>query len=166
VNIYADTISLSGLTNAWQLMGTWTPANPAPTVVSLIPSSGSGSSQTFSFVFSDPAGYQDMAWQQVIVNSPSDGCYIDYVPSSNMVNFYNNGGWLGPQALGSPGILQNNQCSLNVGASSASGTGTNLTLRLALSFQGSLTGAVNIYADTISLSGLTNAWQLMGTWTP
>jgi hypothetical protein len=61
--------------------------------------------------------------------------------------------------------LQNSHCSLNVGASSVSGSGNNLTLRLAVGFQGGLAGTMNVYAVTGSMSGLFSGWQTMGTWT-
>src|ERR1035438_3304706 len=96
-----------------------------------------------SFVFFDPAGYQDLAWQQVIISSAgstSGGCYIFFSPSNGLVYFGNDAGALalGPQVLGTAGLLQNSHCSLNVGASSVSGSGNNLTLLLALGFQGGL----------------------------
>jgi hypothetical protein len=170
-SIYAVTGSASGLFSGWQAMGTWMPVDPTPSVVSVTPSSGSGSSQTFSFVFSDPVGYQDLAWQQIIINSvlsPTGGCYIFYSPSNNLVYFGNDTGALalGPQVLGTAGTLQNSHCSLNVGASSVSGSGNNLTLLLALSFRGGFAGTKNIYAVTGSASGLFSGWQAVGTWTP
>ena len=171
MNVYAVTGSVSGLFSGWQAMGTWMPVDPTPSVVSVTPSSGSGSSQTFSFVFSDPVGYQDLAWQQIIINSvlsPTGGCYIFYSPSNNLVYFGNDTGALalGPQVLGTAGTLQNSHCSLNVGASSVSGSGNNLTLLLALSFRGGFAGTKNIYAVTGSASGLFSGWQAVGTWTP
>jgi hypothetical protein len=141
-----------------------------PVNVSVTPSSGSGSSQVFSFVFSDPAGFEDLAWQQVIINSvlfPTGGCSIFYSPANNLVYFGNDAGALalGPQVLGTTGILQNSHCSLNVGASSVSGSGNNLTLRLAFSFQGGFAGTVEVWAVTGALNGLISGWQTMGTWT-
>jgi hypothetical protein len=167
MTVYAITGSMSGLNSGWQNMGTWTAVNPAPSVVSVTPSSGSGSSQIFSFVFFDPAGYQDLAWQQVIIDSPAGGCYIFYSRSNSLVYFGNDAGALalGPQILGTAGTLQNSHCSLNVGTSYVSGSGNNLTLRLAFSFQGAIAGTMNVYAVTGSVSGLISGWQTMGTWT-
>ncbi|MCE5307957.1 MAG: hypothetical protein LLG20_09950, partial [Acidobacteriales bacterium] len=40
-----------------------------PVVQSVAPASGSGVTQTFSFVISDPDGATDLTWTQVILNS-------------------------------------------------------------------------------------------------
>jgi len=52
------------LQSAWIAKGTWLVpgVNHAPAVVSVTPSSVSGLAQTFNFVFSDPDGYQSLAW--------------------------------------------------------------------------------------------------------
>ncbi len=170
--IWADTASNAGLSMGWQTLGTWTPASATPpSATSVSPSSGSGVSQTFSFVFADPLGYQDMAWQQIIINSgltAAGGCYIYYSPSSNQLYLGNNAGsgTLGPVTVGTSGTLQNSQCSLNVGSSTATGSGNNLTLNLALTFESGFTGAKTIWADTASNAGLSMGWQTLGTWTP
>src|SRR5262249_47930086 len=54
-NIYMD--AYDGSSAGWQQKGSWTPANTLMGPVSVTPSSGTGSTQTFSFVFSDPKGY-------------------------------------------------------------------------------------------------------------
>ena len=75
-------------------------------------------------------------------------------------------GWLSPVTIGQPGTLQNSQCTLDVGASSASGSGTNLTVNLAFSFQPGFVGLKNHYMradDTVN--NLTSGWQNRGTWT-
>ncbi len=171
-NVWADTASNAGLSMGWQSLGTWTPGTASPpSATSVSPSSGSGTSQTFSFTFADPVGYQDMAWQQIIINSgltAAGGCYIYYSPSSNQIYLGNNSGsgTLGPQTLGTSGTLQNSQCVLNVGSSTATGSGNNLTLNLALTFESGFTGAKNVWADTASNAGLSMGWQSLGTWTP
>jgi hypothetical protein len=46
-------------------------AAQAPLAVSVTPSSGSGTSQTFQFAYSDPNGYADIALVQMVINSPA-----------------------------------------------------------------------------------------------
>jgi len=60
--------------------------------------------------------------------------------------------------------LQNSQCTVNTAPSSASGSGNNLTLNLALSFQPAFAGSKNIYLDAYA-GGLDSGWQQKGSWT-
>jgi hypothetical protein len=48
--------------------------------------------------------------------------------------------------IGAAGTLPNSQCTINVGASSVSASGNNLTLNLALTFESAYAGAKNTYA--------------------
>jgi hypothetical protein len=66
--------------------------------------------------------------------------------------------------LGQSGTLQNSQCAVNAASSSVSGSGNNLTVNLALSFQASFTGTKNIYMD--AYDGPDSGWQLKGSWIP
>ena len=142
-----------GTDSGWQQKGSWTPSAVVPPgPLSVTPSSGSGSSQTFSFLFSDPNGYSAMSPVSVIINTTLLGARSvlrPVLPSSNTLYLANDSGtgWTGPVTLGQSGTLQNSQCTVNTAASSASGSGNNLTLNLALSFQPAFGGAKNIYMD-------------------
>src|SRR5712692_9957495 len=104
----------------------------APSNVSVTPSSGTGSSQTFSYLFSDPNGFADIVSAQMLVGatlSASNSCYLYFERSTNRV-------WLADDAgvgnvslatLGTAVTLQNSQCVFDAQNSSSSGTGTNLT---------------------------------------
>ena len=159
-------------TNSNQAMAT--PAvNQAPSVVSVTPSSGSGlGPQTFSYVYSDPNGYQDIYVAQTILNTTPTwpgSCGTMYVVASSSVYLMKDdgSGWLGPVTIGQPGTLQNSQCTLNVGASSASGSGTNLTVNVALTFQPGFVGLKSNFMLVNDLfSNLTSGLQNRGTWTP
>jgi hypothetical protein len=76
------------------------------------------------------------------------------------------GNWPAGLTLGATGTLQNSQCALNVGASSATLSGNTYTLKLVIAFQAAFTGIKNIYSLATSLSGLSSAWQTVGTWMP
>ncbi|HLK46938.1 MAG TPA: hypothetical protein VKT49_02320, partial [Bryobacteraceae bacterium] len=67
-------------------------------------------------------------------------------------------------AIGTPGTLQNSQCSINVGASSAVYSGNTLTLNLAITFSQSFAGTRNIYLLVENTSTVTK-WMTAGTWT-
>ena len=169
-NIYMD--AYDGPDSGWQLKGSWTPV-PAVTVtmgpVSVTPGSGSGSSQTFAFLYADPKGYASLSTVLAIINSSlawASGCSLLYYPASNALYLAADAGnaWLGPATLGQSGTLQNSQCAVNAASSSVSGSGNNLTVNLALSFQASFTGTKNIYMD--AYDGPDSGWQLKGSWIP
>ena len=165
-NVYMDVSD--GQDSGWQQRGSWTvPAGP-PTAVSVTPSSGNGSNQTFSFVYSDTKGHGAITTLLTVINSSlnaSGGCYLLYYPGPNVFYLANDAvtAWLGPVALGTSGSLQNSQCTVNAGGSSASGNGTNLTVNLALSFQPTFAGGKNVYMDVSD--GLDSGWQQRGSWT-
>jgi len=69
------------------------------------------------------------------------------------------------QRLGTPGTLHNSQCTLDYGASSATGSGNNLTLNLALTFNASWTGTKSNYLYVGDRGNHAVGWTQMGTWT-
>jgi hypothetical protein len=172
-NIYAMAQDTAGLVAAWLLLGTWTTGsapNQPPAVVSVSPNSGSGASQTFTFVFSDPNGATDLLAVGALINgtlSSINSCDLSYAPGTNLLwmTVDNASQWQTPLPLAAPGTLQNSQCSVDLGASSATLSGTQLTLRLAISFKPSFSGQRNIYAMAQDTAGLVAAWLLLGTWT-
>ena len=88
-------IDTAGQHLGWVLNGTWTaPGGPnlPPTSDSVSPSSGSGASQTFSYVFSDANGYGDISSIQIVVNETllsSDSCYFYYLLAANQLYLRN-----------------------------------------------------------------------------
>ena len=139
---------------------------PAP--VSVTPNTGSGSSQTFAFSFSDPNGATDITTAQIDISSTlsvSGACYVYYPRGLNELYLASDAGvWQGPLPLGVTGTLQNSQCILNVGASSASMSGNTLTLNLALSFTAAFAGAKNVYMEVENATH-DSGWSMHGTWT-
>ena len=138
-----------------------------PSAVSVTPGSGGGSSQTFSFVYSDPSGYSAISYAEVLINSgntPANGCQIQY-RAPNAVYLANDAGtaWLGPVNVRTISALQNSQCSINPASSSVSGSGKNLTLNLAVSFKPAFAGAKNIYLQANDANG-GSGWQQLGSW--
>ena len=86
--------TLSAPNDAFVLEATYGSAVLAP--VSVTPNSGSGSSQTFAFVFSDSAGAADINSAQIIINSSTaetNSCYFYfYASGSNILYLANNAG--------------------------------------------------------------------------
>ena len=166
-NIYMEVYD--GKDSGSILKGAWTVTGSMLGPISVTPASGTGTSQTFSFVFSDPKGFASILSTSITINanaSVTSACYIYYARATNTINLANDAGnaWLTPVVVGQSGTVQNSQCAVNAGASSASGSGTALTLNLAITFQAGFTGSKNIYMEVYD--GQDSGSVLMGTWTP
>jgi hypothetical protein len=163
-----------GLSSGWQTLGSWTVLGTAqpPQAVSVSPSTGSGFSQTFTFVFFDINGASDIASTQLIFNgsfTAVSGCYVYALPASGAVYLANDGdnAWPAPLTLSSAGTLQNSQCAINMGASSGVMSGNTYTLNLAITFQAGFAGGKNVYGYVSQTTGgLNSGWVQLGTWTP
>jgi beta-propeller repeat-containing protein len=165
-NIYMQANNASG-SSGWQLRGSWSVASGPPSVISVSPSSGSGDRQTFSFLVSDPRGFEALTSVSVIIRpstSTSSVCSLYYGRAANTIYLLNDAGtaWLTPAVLGSATTIQNSRCTVYPANSTVSGSGNNLTLNLALSFKAVFAGAKNIYME--AFDGLDSGWQLKGTW--
>jgi len=142
----------------------------APEATSVSPSSGSGSSQTFQFTYSDDNGYQELGWLHAMFQNgiyEPGSCHIQYQQGSDALWLRNDAGtsWLGPITPGQSGSLANSQCTLDGPSSSVSGSGSALTLDLALTFQPAFSGTKYIYMFAADTTGLNSGWQQRGTWT-
>jgi hypothetical protein len=169
-NVYLLAGSNSG-SSGWVQEGSYTPVNPAPpAVVSVTPNSGSGVTQSFMAVYSDPQGFSNLATIRFLMNTSvnaANGCYVQYVPSQNALYLENNAGNGTSAALtpGSSNTVSNNQCTLSGSGSSVTSSGNNMTVIYALTFSSTFTAAQNVYL----LAGTNNAssgWVREGTWTP
>jgi hypothetical protein len=163
--------------SGWSNLGSWTVTSGGggnggssgpPAAVSVTPNSSSGSSQTFAFTFTDPNGATDIVSTQMEINaqlSATNACYFYYSRASNALYLANDAGaWQGPVTVGGSGTLSNSQCSVNAGGSSASASGTTLTLNLAISFEAGFAGAKNIYME-VQNATVDSGWSLHGAWT-
>jgi hypothetical protein len=169
--IYLYAVGSTGLSSGWVSRGTWTAVGAVlVTADSVTPSSGSGSNPSFVAVYSDGNGYADLTWTRILVNSTMSSvgaCDVGYYRPGNVLYLVNDAGngWLGPIAANSSGTLQNSQCVLYGGGSSAVGSGNGLTVTALLSFKSSFAGAKAIYLYAEGNTGLTSGWVSRGTWT-
>src|ERR1017187_2220759 len=165
-NVYLQAVAPSG-TVAWQQKGVWTvPATVQ--AVSVTPSTGSGTTQTFSFQFTDAAGATDLTSLSALVNAALTtvgSCEVDYYRASNTLKLLtDSGGQPSSSLTPGSGSVQNSQCTLNGAGSSVTSSGATLTLNLALTFQTAYVGLKNVYMDAVDALG-TSGWQQKGTWT-
>jgi len=142
--------------------------------VSISPSAGSGSTQSFTATFYDPNGYADLAVVNLLINDFLDGtgaCYVAFAPSSAtsgslyLVDDAGDGGYAGgsPMSLPSSTTLHNSQCTISGTGSSLSASGNTLTLTLAVTFASGFGGNKIVYSAARS-NTQNSGWQPLGTW--
>jgi hypothetical protein len=158
----------------WAAKGTWTV--PVPVVVgvnavSVSPASGSGLQQTFTLYSSDVAGATDLTMLAVwfnasFANTSANSCLFYYYPPANTLYLMNDAGtaWLAPMSVGSSATYANRQCSINLAATSANLSGTDLVLTVPVTFASTYGGAKNVYLFAAGTSA-NSGWQALGTWT-
>lgn len=167
------TISISGVRFTVNQAGLTT---AAPTVVSLSPSTGSGTSQIFTarYATASPGG-APIEKAYILFNTTingTGGCLVEFAPLTNTFRVINNDGasWTAPVAAGTQTTIGNSQCTLNAASSSggtAGGVGTiDTVVNYSLTFTSSFAGLKNAYLLAISESaGLNSGWVQGGTWT-
>ena len=139
-------------------------------MVSLTPSSGTGLTQTFTVVVTDPSGIADLSQWQLLFNDMvgrSYTCNVSYNPGTHNLYLYNDVGTTLSAAVvpGSATQVSSNQCTLSGARSSYSSTGNNLTVSVALTFTEWFTGQQNAYVLAQGKYKLNSGWLQMGTWT-
>jgi M6 family metalloprotease-like protein len=142
--------------------------NP-PAAVSVLPASGSGLQQTFTFHYSDGLGATDLStafiWFNSAFTTAANSCLIEYYRPGNAIYLFNDTGtgWI-PATIGTGGVITNSQCSINTNAITQNLSGTDLTLGLPITFAAGYYGAKNTYTY-ISGSAANSGWQTLGNWT-
>jgi hypothetical protein len=169
-NIYLDAVGKEN-SSGWVKEGTWLPLSLGPpSVGSLSPSTGSGSTQTFTAVYSDPDGLADLSDVVLLFNSSlkvSNACAVVYIPETNQLYLDNDAG-TGLTAGITPGSfasVSNSQCTLAGTGSSFSTSGDSLTLNVALTFSGTFVGLKNGYLYAVGRTQ-SSGWIQKGAWTP
>jgi hypothetical protein len=173
-NIYMYAASTGGASSGWQTRGTWNvPGGPAAVVTadSATPNSGSGATQTFALQYSDTVGTADLrtlwVWfTAAFGSSATNSCLLFYNVQTATLSLLTNDGstWM-PGFFGSGITLQNSQCAISLGSSSATQNGNSFTLHLAMTFKPGYAGAKNIYMYGDGANNATSGWQPRGTWT-
>jgi len=166
-NIYLYASEKNGTNSGWVQKGSWF-ISP-PTVVSVTPSSGTGASQTFTAVYSDPNGAANISAAYVLFNtaiSSANACYLQYIPSSNLLYLKNDAGTglTAGIAPGSSGTISNSQCTVSGTGSSYVTLANSATLKVAITFTG--TTSENIYLYAADKNATNSGWVQKGGWTP
>src|SRR5207248_5049947 len=118
---------------------------------SVTPSSGTGASQVFSFVYTDLAGATDITYAYMLVNaafSASNGCVVIYSRAANLLYLFNDAGTAlvaGTVTEGGVGSISNGQCTVTSGGA-ATAVGNTLTVPVTLTFNtGAFAGLKKVF---------------------
>jgi hypothetical protein len=131
------------------------------------PSSGSGGTVTFTAQFSDSGGAAALTTVALLVNtsaSTSYACYVTYSPVSNLFALADNLALSSTSVIPGGGSAQNSQCTLNGIGSSASASGTSLTLTVSLAFQPGWPGSRSVFLYAADANSNTS-FVMRGAWT-
>ncbi|MCX6602325.1 MAG: hypothetical protein NTV52_01880 [Acidobacteria bacterium] len=139
----------------------------APTADGDSPSSGSNSG-TIVFTYSDFNGATDLGVTNILINSALDGsnaCYLAYVRTLNILYLYSDNFQTAEAlSIGSSGSVgvNNTRCQVNGSGTSATLSGTTLTLTVNFTFKAAFTGRQVIYTAAGDGAGANSGWQSMG----
>ena len=141
-NIYLLDDEKDTSNSGWIKEGTWGATLGLPAPVSVTPGSGSGRSQIFTAVYSDPNGGYDLATLHLLFSprvSEINGCSVFYNRAASAFYLDNdNGTELSvPVHPGSTAQVSNTQCTLSGTSSSYSVNGNDATISVALAFNSS-----------------------------
>jgi hypothetical protein len=158
----------TGGSTGWLLeLAVAAPPPMAPAANSVSPSSGSGGAVTFTAQFSDSGGGAALTAVALLVNasaSTSYACYVTYSPASNLFALADNLASSSTSVIPGGGSAQNSQCTLNGIGSSASVSGTALTLNISLTFQPGWPGSRSVFLYASDANSNTS-FVLRGAWT-
>ncbi len=159
----------SGGGTGWVLrLGVTAPPPQAPAAISVTPSSGSGNTVIFTALYSHPAGATSLATASLLLNAGAStdfACYVSYSPAVNQFKLANDlTSSSSATVIPGGGNAQNSQCTLRGAGSSASLSGTTLTLTVSLAFQPGFPGNKGVYLYAADLTANTG-WVALGTWT-
>lgn len=144
-----------------------------PVITGSFPLAGQGTASNFSFSVSHPDGLNRLGVINLLINSALDGgqaCYIAYSVPLRVLYLVNDAGpaagLSAPLALGAgnSGFVQNSQCRINAGFSSALTSGNSITLTLNTQFLGGFTGGKVLYAAARTTDELNTGWRTVGVY--
>ncbi|HLX44891.1 MAG TPA: SBBP repeat-containing protein [Bryobacteraceae bacterium] len=170
-NIFMYASEGNGTPNTgWVQNGTFlVTAGGVPTADSVVPASGAGPAQRFSFQVSDQGGAGFITDLAVLFNTTStsttNACFILYDGVAQTLSLYWDNPSLGVSTLklGATGIISNDQCSVNAGNSTVVVGTTAVVLTVDIAFNASFGGTKNVYVYGAELNANTG-WVQRGTW--
>ncbi len=168
LQIYMAVQDVPGMKSGWKTMGWWmvgSLAEQPPSVVSVSPSSGFGTTQQFSFVASSPNGAGNLAIVKVLFNTTlqwPNSCDLGYIAAGNQFLLLSDGAdyWITGQP-GTTGTLSNSQCSVNLAATTVTASGNTLTIAPTITFKSGFAAGKHIYMYAADVPGMNTGWKKM-----
>ena len=166
--LYLFTQDKAGAYAGWDARGSWDvpSVNRPPSTVSVTPSTGSGSSQTFTFTAADPDGAGDLSGIVIrIGQSYGNACVLFYDPVAGIVALADDNlafPWAG--RLGASVMIENARCAVALGGAAASASTTNLSVTLPVTFKSAFAGHQPIFLFTQDRAGAYAGWDQRGSW--
>jgi len=160
----------AGSNTGFVMRGTYLVAAAGPPVsTTVVPSSGFGPSQLFSFTASDPRGAGLITGMGMLLSTSTstvNACSMVYDPTNNVVSLAFNNPASGAASVtpGLPTIVSNSQCSLNGATTTVAVTGTSVVVTVGLTFNAAWAGAKNIYLQA-SEGLVSTGFVSVGSWT-
>ena len=158
----------AGANTGWVARGTWTAVipPPVPSADTVSPNGGSGSAQTFTFVFSDTQNAANLIGLAMLFNTTSatvtNACDIVYDRNAGKVSLlWDSAAGSDSKLISSGVVLQNSQCQ--VGAVTSVASGLSQILTASITFKAAFSGTKNIYMFA-SETGQNTGWLLRGTY--
>jgi hypothetical protein len=158
--------------SGWITTGSWSvPSSGGAAVLSAVPASGSGFTQTFSLTVADGAGFGNISYAYLLVNSSlsaAGGCFVEVNRAANTFRLQNDAGtgWLGPTPIGTGTALVNSQCTVSAATASTSSSGNNLTVNIPVTFTGGFAGLKSVFGFAYDNAFNGSGWVTTGSWNP
>ena len=170
-NIYMYGADTSGTINTgWVQRGTYTVTTMSagvPSADSVSPEDSTGTTQTFTFVFSDSQDAANLSAAGMLFASSlsyPNSCFVIYDRRRGTVQLESDDvTGASEQPVGSPIHLKNSQCE--VGATSVTSSGLTNTITLDIAFKSAFNGLKNIYMYGANADGTVNTgWVQKGVY--
>jgi hypothetical protein len=139
-----------------------------PVTLSVTPPSESEEPAIFLATYRHPSGFGQLESAQFLMTNGGGkhACWVQYRPESNALWLMKDSqeGQLGPVTPGEKQSVENSQCVLHGIGSSVSSGGTDLAVRIALTFKPAFAGERGLYLLAEDAAGHVANWQLYGNW--
>lgn len=146
--------------------------NSPPSIGTITPASGtsnSGQQVNFTTTFSDPDGYKNIQYANLLINSSLSGSrcfYGHYDQNTNTLSLRNdkNNAWLGGFTPGTNQTIENSYAKLDCSKTTISGQGANLTIKWAITFKPAFYGSKKSYLYVKDDANSSKGWLKKGSW--
>jgi hypothetical protein len=140
----------------------------SPRVLSVSPALSTGSTEKFVLAAEDARGYRAIKYVQTIINSSMNGsnaCYISYERERNLLWLMSDSGSTaaGHGSPGSPDILENSRCMVNLLDSSVDFRRERLILQVAVGLKSGSPQRQTVFATAIGAGGVAR-WNALARW--